>query len=72
LSSAAWFWKRHNRVLETWRKNFNRRRAVNFPRSVPTTMIYIARGNSDWYVDTFHCHVTTKRNFLLFASQGQD
>jgi hypothetical protein len=55
--------------LETWRKKFKRRRAV---RSVPTTTINIAHGNSDWYVDTFHRHVTTKRNFLLFASQGQD
>jgi hypothetical protein len=53
-------------------KKFKRRRAVNFPRSVPTMTINIAGGNSDWYVDTFHRHVTTKRNFLLFASQGQD
>lgn len=71
LSSAAWFWKRHNRVLETGRKKFKRRRAVNFPRSVPTTTITIARGNSDWYVDTFHRHVTTKRNLLFEHLSGK-
>jgi hypothetical protein len=64
--------RKYTIVLQTGRKKFKRRRAVNFWRSVPAMVITIAHGNSNWYVDTFHCHVTTKTNFLLFTSQGQD
>jgi hypothetical protein len=56
--------------LGNWKKKFQEETCSELPEKCPTTTITTARGNSDWYMDTFHRHVTTKRDLIFVRLSG--